>query len=220
MFLPLGCVAGALAALLLLLLVHRAGDDLVVLLLSGFLLSALFVALGGFVTSLAQERWELARAMIAFALGDVSGAGLRHVALALPLVLCGGIAAFLWARPLDMMLSGEEEAASLGVDVRAVRRWCIVWTAILTAAAVSIGGSIGFVGLVVPHALRPFVGVAHRRLVPAAVLLGGSFLVLCDALSRSVPARTELPLGVITGLIGAPAFLWLLLRTRREVAYG
>jgi iron complex transport system permease protein len=220
LLLPLGCAAGAFAALGILLLVHRAGDDLIVILLTGFLLGSLFASTGGFVVSLAQERFELARAMLTFALGDLSGSGVRRIALAAPLVAAGVTAAWLWSRPLDLLLSGEEEAASLGVDVREVRHSCIVWTAVLTAAAVSIGGSINFVGLIVPHAMRPFVGAAHQRLVPATALAGGIFVVLCDALTRALPTRSEMPLGVVTGLIGAPLFLFLLLRSRRELAHG
>jgi iron complex transport system permease protein len=142
------------------------------------------------------------------------------VLLALPLVLFGTAASWLWARPLDLMLSGEDEAASLGVDVRAVQRWCIVWTAVLTGAAVAVGGNIGFVGLIVPHAARRFVGVSHRLLVPVAALGGGAFVVACDLLARLVPGRSELPLGVITGLIGAPLFLTILLRSGREPSHG
>jgi iron complex transport system permease protein len=220
MLLPIGCLAGALAALALLLLVQRAGDDLVVLLLTGFLLSSLFASLGAFATSLAQERFELARAMLDFALGSVSGAGVRRVALATPLAVAGIAAAVLWARPLDLMLSGEDEARALGVDVDEVRRACILWTAVLTAAAVSVGGTVAFVGLIVPHALRPFVGAGHRVLVPASALAGGTFLVACDVLTRLLPTRSEIPLGVVTGLIGAPLFLGLLVRARRELVHA
>lgn len=216
LLLPLGCVLGALGALALLFAVAEVKDDIVVLLLTGFLLSALFVSLEGFVTSLAQERWELSRAVLSFALGDVSGVGPRQLWLALPLVGVGVILAWSWSDPLDLMLSGEEEAASLGADVQSVRRWVVVWTAILTAAAVAIGGNVGFVGLIVPHALRRFVGLGHRRLIPAAALGGGAFVVACDVLSRVLPGRSEVPLGVITGILGAPTFLWLLLKHRRE----
>lgn len=220
MLLPLGCVIGACSALALLLIVQRAGDDVVVLLLTGFLLSSLFVALGGLVTSLAMERWELARAMLDFSLGDVSGVGLARVELAAPLVAFGLIAGYFWAPTLDLMLSGEEEAAALGVEVREVRVACVLWAGILTAAAVSIGGQVGFVGLIVPHALRPLLGVSHRTLLPAAALLGGTFVAACDVLTRVLPTRSEMPLGVVTGLIGAPLFLALLLRSRREVLGG
>lgn len=217
LLLPLGCVLGALGSLLLLLALVRAHHDLVVVLLTGFVLSSLFISVGAFVTSLARERWELSRALLSFALGDISGSGPRQLAMAAPLVLFGSAFAWTWSRPLDLMLSGEEEAASLGADVTLVRRWVIVWTAVLSAAAVAVGGNVGFVGLVVPHALRGLVGTAHQTLVPAAALAGGGFVIVCDLACRLLPGQSETPLGVVTGLIGAPTFLWLLFRQRREV---
>lgn len=220
LLLPFGCLLGALASLIVLLAIARRTRDAVVLLLAGFLLSSLCLSLGSLVTSLAQESWELGRAVIAFALGSVTGAGPRQVALIAPLALAGTLAATLWARPLDLLLSGEDEAAVLGLDVRRTRRWCIAWTAVLTAGAVAVGGNLGFVGLVVPHVLRSLIGVAHRRLVPAAALAGGAFTLACDVLARSLPSRTEVPLGVVTGLVGAPLFLTLVLRARRQVLYG
>jgi iron complex transport system permease protein len=220
LFLPLGCFAGALLGLTVLLHIARKNPDAVVLLLAGFLLSSLFLSIGSFVTSLAQESWELGRAVIAFALGGLSGAGPRQLAIVAPVAIIGTLAAVLWARPLDLLLSGEDEARVLGLDVTRARRWCIAWTALLTSAAVAVGGNIGFVGLVVPHALRHVVGVSHRLLVPAAALGGGCFVLACDIATRVIPAHTELPLGVVTGLVGAPLFLALLLRARREVLYG
>ena len=214
--LPLGSVVGALGALAILLAVTRVKQDRVVVLLTGFLLSSLFISLGGLLMTLVQERWELARAMVSFALGDVSGAGLSHLALAAPLVVVGSVMAFTWGASLDLMLSGEDEATSLGVDVPNVRKWTIVWVSVLTAAAVAVAGNIGFVGLVVPHALRPWVGEQHRRLIPASALGGGVFVVTCDLVARLVPAQSELPLGVVTGLIGAPLFLYLLRKSRAE----
>jgi iron complex transport system permease protein len=220
LLLPLGCLAGALIALVVLLAIARRAPDPVVLLLAGFLLSSLFLSFGSLVTSLAQESWELGRAVIAFALGSVTGAGMRQVAIILPITLVGTVSAMLWARPLDLLLSGEDEARVLGLDVRRARRWCIAWTALLTAGAVAVGGNLGFVGLVVPHGLRLAVGVAHRWLLPAAALGGGSFVLTCDVLARALPARTEVPLGVVTSMIGAPVFLALVLRSRREVLHG
>jgi len=217
LLLPVGCVLGALASLVLLLAIVRAHDDLVVLLLTGFLLSSLFISLGAFVTSLARERWELSRAMLSFALGDISGTGPRQIVMATPLVVLGVLFAWTWSRPLDLMLSGEEEAKSLGADVPLVRRWVVVWSALLSAGAVALGGNVGFVGLVVPHALRPFVGTAHQTLLPACALAGGTFVVACDIACRMLPGQGEMPLGVVTGLIGAPTFLWLLVRERARV---
>jgi iron complex transport system permease protein len=220
MALPLGCLIGAALSLALLLAVVRramaaGGDGLVVVLLVGFILASALVSLGAFVTWLGQERWELGRALVAFSLGGVDGKGLRHAALAVPLVLGGIIAAWSWGRTLDVLLAGEDEAAALGVDVHAARRWILAWTAILTGAATAIGGGVAFVGLVVPHVLRFFTGVEHRRLIPAAALGGAVFVITCDALCRLSPGA-ELPLGVVTGLIGAPVFAWLLVRAGRE----
>ncbi len=220
MLLPLGCLAGAQLALLLLLTFVRQRNDNLSLLLTGFILSSLFLALGGFLTSLAQDSWDLARAVVSFTLGGVGGVTRRQIGLATPLVAFGIAAAWGWGRTLDLLLSGEEEAGALGVDVWQARRWLTVWLAVLTAAAVAVGGNVIFVGLIVPHALRPFVGVQHRRLVPAAALGGGTFVLGCDILARLLPTRSEIPLGVVTGLIGAPVFLWLLARSRREIAHA
>ena len=162
--LPLGCLLGAVLGLLLLLAIARRHGDLVLLLLTGFILSSLFLGIGNFLMSLSQEKWELGRAMVAFVLGGLSGTSFAQVAIALPLVLAGVVAAFLWGRALDVLLSGEEEAAALGVDVRAARRWSVLWSATLTGAAVSLGGNIGFVALIVPHGLRSL----HRQRAPAA----------------------------------------------------
>jgi ABC-type Fe3+-siderophore transport system permease subunit len=212
---PLGCVAGALVSLGLLLAFLRRSNDILSLILAGFLFSSFFLSLGSLLISLAQERWELGRAVVAFTLGGVGATGPQQVALATPLVVAGIVAAWFWAKPLDLLLSGDEEAASLGVDVGQVRRLGVLWVAVLAAGAVSLGGNLPFVGLLVPHALRPLLGVDHRRLVPAAALAGGTFVAACDLLARALPARGDVPLGIITGLLGAPTFLFLLLRARQ-----
>lgn len=218
MFLSLGCMIGAAGSLILLLVIVGRRRDLIFLLLTGFILSSLFLSVGSLVFALAQDSWELSRAVVAFSFGGVSGSGPRQVAFALPLVIAGVAMAWTLHRRLDLLLSGEDEAQSLGVNVDEVRFMCILWTAALTAGAVAVGGNVGFVGLIVPHALRPLAGVEHRYLIPASALAGGCFLVLCDIASR-LPER-ELPLGVITGLVGAPVFLLLLVRSHRRGTYG
>jgi iron complex transport system permease protein len=218
MFLSIGCMVGAAGSLILLLAIAGRRRDLIFLLLTGFILSSLFLSVGSFVFALAQDSWELSRAVVAFSFGGVSGSGPRQVAFALPLVVSGIVAAWTLNRRLDLLMSGEDEAQSLGVNVDEVRFMCILWTAVLTAGAVSVGGNVGFVGLIVPHALRPLVGVEHRFLIPASTLAGGCFLVFCDIVSR-LPER-ELPLGVVTGLVGAPVFLLLLVRAHRRGIYG
>ena len=217
MVLPLGCLVGAAGALALVLVIARAvlsrgGDQTLAVLLTGFLLSSACASVAALLTWLAQANWEIGRMLVAFTLGGVDGKGLRHVALAAPLVIIGCAAAWAWGRQLDVLLSGDDEAAALGIDVKAAHFWILAWTAILTAAATAIGGGVAFVGLIVPHALRPFTGVMHRRLIPAAAVGGAAFVIACDALCRIAPGG-ELPLGVITGLIGAPVFALLLLRS-------
>lgn len=216
MVLPGGCLLGAFVPLGVLLIITKRTSDRLVLLLAGFLLSSLFLSVFAFLISVAQDSWELGRAVVRFSLGNVGSSGLRQVLLIAPLAVGGLGAAYFWAGPLDVLLSGEQEAESLGVDTQQVRLWCVVWTALLSAGAVAVGGGVGFVGLVVPHALRPFLGVGHRRLVPAVAIGGGAFVVACDVVTRLVPGHGELPLGVVTGLIGAPFFMTLLLRSRRE----
>jgi iron complex transport system permease protein len=218
MFVPVGCLVGSLLGLLILLLVNRLTGELLVVLLSGFLVSSLFISLGAFLTTLTQDSWELGRALTAFTLGDLAGAGVHQLGLVAAMGGLGISFAWYWGRHLDLLLSGEEEAHSLGVRVEQVKWWCIIWTAVLTAAAVAVAGNVGFVGLVVPHALRPWVGTLHRRLVPAAALGGGCFVVLCDVLCRIAPTQSELPLGVVTGLFGAPVFFALLLKGQRARA--
>lgn len=220
MVLPLGCLLGAHLSLMVLLLFVRRRSDNLTLLLTGFILSSLFLSVGSFVTSLAQDSWDLARAVVAFTLGGVGGVSRRQILLSAPLVLVGIAALWTWAGRLDLLLSGEDEASALGLDVFQTRRWLTIWVAVLTGAAVSVGGNVVFVGLIVPHALRPFVGVHHRQLIPACALGGGTFVLACDVVARTAPTRAEIPLGVVTGLIGAPLFLYLLARSRRVVAHG
>lgn len=219
--LPAGAVVGAIASLLLVLVMTRGRRDMLVTLLTGFLLSSLFASLGAFVISKAQQSWELGRAVLAFTMGSISGAGPTQVAMVLCVGAIGTAAAMTWHRHLDLLLTGDAEASSLGLDVAQVRRWGIIWTGLLSAGAVAVGGNIAFVGLIVPHALRPFVGQGTARLVPACAIAGGTFVILCDVLSRLGAGRGETPLGVVTGLIGAPVFLYLLTRQQRnEVGHG
>ena len=214
--LPVGCLLGAWLSLVLLLAVTGRDSGVVTVLLTGFVLSSLFLSVGGLLMSMAQDSWELGRAVVAFTLGGIHSKGPLHAALAFPMVVVGAVMALSWSRHLDLLLSGEDEARSLGMDVIVVRRWVIAWASMLVAAAVAIGGSVAFVGLVVPHALRPFVGEEHHRLLPASMIGGAAFLTWADVLTRVVPTTGQVPLGVVTGLIGAPIFLVLLARASRE----
>jgi iron complex transport system permease protein len=210
MLTPLGCILGAVIALLVVLALSPLRASVVTLLLTGFLLSALFSSLSSLLKSLSQETWQLARALTTLSLGSVSGAGPSQLTLVAVLALGSLLPAWLWWRELDVLMSGEEEAAALGVDVTRMRIWCVIWTALLVAGAVAVGASVPFVGLIVPHGVRKLFGEGHVALMPASFLGGGLFLLLCDVLCRVLPLRQEVPLSVVTSLIGVPVFLRIL----------
>ena len=181
------------------------------LLLTGVIMSSASMALVTLMLSIAPE--GRLRSMVFWMIGDLAGAPLRI----LPWLVLGGalVYALRNARAMNMLALHAEAAATLGVRVGAVRKGLFFVSAILTASAVTSAGAIGFVGLIVPHACRFAFGPDHRVLVPAAVLGGGSLLVLCDTVARTVVAPTQLPVGAITALIGAPIFLYQLHRLRK-----
>jgi len=181
------------------------------LLLTGVIMSSASMALVTLMLSIAPE--GRLRSMVFWMIGDLAGAPLR----VLPWIVLGAALAYALrnARAMNMLALHAEAAATLGVRVGAVRKGLFFVSAILTASAVTSAGAIGFVGLIVPHACRFAFGPDHRVLVPAAVLGGGSLLVLCDTVARTVVAPTQLPVGAITALIGAPIFLYQLHRLRK-----
>jgi iron complex transport system permease protein len=143
-------------------------------------------------------------------MGDLSHA--RHGQIGLLILALGLLLALPQARSLNLLARGELQAAALGVAVRPLRLQLYLTTSLLTATAVTLAGSIGFVGLIIPHLLRLLVGSDHRLLLPASVLAGGSLLVIADTLARTLFAPQQLPVGVLTALIGVPVFLYLLQR--------
>jgi iron complex transport system permease protein len=181
------------------------------LLLTGVILSALCSALITLMLSIAPE--GRLRSMVFWLIGDLAGAPLR---LAPWVVLAGSVFyAMRSARAMNVVALHAETAATLGVRVGSLRKGLFFVSGLLTASAVTSAGSVGFVGLIVPHACRFAFGPDHRVLVPATVLVGGSFLVLCDTLARTILAPQQLPVGAITAVIGAPVFLYQLHRIRK-----
>ncbi|MFD1627116.1 FecCD family ABC transporter permease [Azospirillum griseum] len=209
-----GAFAGALAAIGLvglLALGSGGGSDRV--LLAGVAGSQLFNAMTSFIVATAANA-EQARGVLFWLLGNLGGVRWPDVWLALPVALIGFVVAMLHARALDAFAFGADAAAAMGVSVTRVRVVLFALTAAMTAAMVGIVGSIGFVGLVIPHAVRFLVGHRHARLLPAALVVGAVFLVLADILSRVLVAQQVLPVGVVTALFGAPAFALILFRAR------
>jgi len=216
----LAAVGGAIVVSLLLYALARQdlrggagqGGGTSTLLLTGVVISSLCVALITLMLSIAPE--GRLRTMVFWMIGDVAGAPVRL----LPWLVLGGALFYALrnARGMNVMALHAEAAVTLGVRVGSLRRGLFLVSGILTASAVTSAGSIGFVGLIVPHACRFAFGPDHRVLIPASVLAGGSFLVLCDTLARTVVAPQQLPVGAVTAIIGAPIFLYQLHRLRRH----
>ncbi|MFJ4736183.1 FecCD family ABC transporter permease [Streptomyces sp. NPDC088770] len=208
--------AAGLGTVLLVYAMARSGGrtEVVTLILTGIAVNAFAGALIGLFLFFADSA---AVNQIAFwQLGSLSQATWPKVMAVLPCAVLGLGVAPLYARRLDLLSLGEGPAWHLGVDVERLRVVLVLVVALLTAAAVSVAGIIGFVGLVVPHLLRMAAGPGHRFLVPGSALLGALVLLGADLAARTVAAPAELPLGVLTALVGSPFFFWLLRRTRRR----
>jgi iron complex transport system permease protein len=147
-------------------------------------------------------------------MGSLAGASWAKIATALPLILPVLLLAPALARALNALALGEAQASHMGIAVERTKRLAILATAAAAGAATAIAGGIGFIGIVVPHLLRLATGPDHRLLLPHAALLGGTLLVAADMAARTLTAPAELPIGIVTATIGAPVFLWILLRRR------
>lgn len=212
--LPLGAFLGALVAFgLVSLLAMRAGRGTSAIILAGVAGSQLFNALTSFIVTKSANA-EQARGIMFWLLGNLSGVRWDDVRLALPITLFGLLVCLWHSRALDAFTFGTESAASLGIPVRRVYAVLIGISALMTAVMVSMVGSIGFVGLVIPHAARMLVGVRHGVLLPAAAMIGAVFMIAADIVSRIIIPGQVLPIGVITALVGAPAFAMILTQKR------
>ena len=206
-------VGGLLATLLVWRLASGdQGPSVAALLLSGLAVNALAGAGTGLLLFLADD--TALRDIMFWTMGSFGGTTWAAVLAAGPLLLGACLALLGLARPLNALLLGEAEALHLGVDTRRLKRRVVVLAALATGASVSVAGVIGFVGLLVPHLVRLVLGPDHRMLLPCAALLGATLLVAADALARVAVAPAELPVGIVTTLLGAPCFAWLL-RGRR-----
>ncbi|MFN2365348.1 MAG: FecCD family ABC transporter permease [Desulfurivibrionaceae bacterium] len=206
---------GGSMLVLLLVLGLAAGRSFVQrdsLLLGGVMMNALCGAVIMFLISLTRN--TQVHHILFWLMGDLSMFSLGQLPMLLLILPCFVVIHIL-ARPMNLLLMGRENAAAMGVNVKVVTNILLVATTFMVSIAVSNSGLIGFVGLVIPHILRLMVGADHRLLVPASILGGASYLILCDLLARSLPAWGEMPVGIVTALIGAPLFIFLLWRSSR-----
>jgi iron complex transport system permease protein len=206
--LPAAAIAGAFMATGAVVVLARRGASTERLLLAGVALNAMLGAVTSYVLSNFTISYERNAQIIFWLLGGLEDRSWEHVAMAAAVIPC---AALLWplGRAMDLLSLGASEAQSLGVDVRSLRRRLLVLSTVMTALATAVGGTVGFVGLVVPHVLRLLVGPEHRRLVPLSLVGGAAFVLACDLMGR---VAGGLRLGVVTALVGGPYFLWLLRR--------
>lgn len=211
-----GAFIGAVIAFLLVgLLAAGAGGGGERIILCGVAGSQLFNALTSYIVTTSANA-EQARGVMFWLLGSMSGVRWPDVWLAAPIAIVGVVVSMFYARALDAFIFGTDAAAALGIAVRRVQIVLLGVTALMTATVVSIVGSVGFVGLVIPHAARFIVGPKHDRLLPTAALAGAIFMVAADIVSRIIIPQQILPIGVVTALFGAPAFAVILYRARRK----
>lgn len=213
--LPIAALTGGFLATVFIYKLARVErrTHIVHLLLTGIAVNALAAAYVGLMVSVAS--YGTLREFHFWLLGSFNTAGWAEVVALLPFVVAPLIALPKLAQPLNALLLGEAEAGHLGIRVESLRRLVVLFGAALVGSVIAVAGAIGFVGLIVPHTARLMVGADHRKQLPLAAILGAALLVLADVVSRTVAAPAELPIGIVTALLGAPFFL-MLLRTHRD----
>lgn len=212
---PAFAIAGALASAGILYLLSRAGAGVMALVLAGVAIASLATALTALALSLAPNPYAMSE-MVMWMMGSLKDRTLSDLAFAAPLVALGILILSTSARGLDALVLGEEAAQSLGIDIHSVRRRVVVGVALATGAATAAAGAVSFVGLVVPHLLRPFYGYEPARLIWPSALGGAALVCAADIAVRLIAPDGQLLLGVLTAMLGAPFFIWLILRMRRE----
>lgn len=217
--LPLGGFLGGLLALVLLYaLATRGGVTRIsALLLGGIALALVLEAISSLVLSLSAPSSEVAEEILFWMMGGLHNRSWMHVWLSAPVILIALVGGICYGRDLDLLIEGEEMAAALGVDVESSKRKIMAICALMTGGAVAVAGPVAFVGLIVPHLVRLFVGPSHRVLLPASALTGAAFVLACDLIARIVHPPIEVRLGIVTAVFGTPFFLFLLIRKQREM---
>lgn len=208
---PILAFIGGVSTVLLVYAISSRGrhNQMLNLLLSGLAINSFLSSLMSFLLLLSDTSLHES---IYWLMGGFSGRGWEHVRIMLPYFAISNIVLFLFTRDLNILLLGDEQAQTLGVNVKQVRRIIIVFTSLLTATAVSVSGVIGFVGLVVPHILRLLIGPDNRTLFPASLFGGAILLTFSDLIARVALSPSEIPVGIVTSLIGAPFFISLLVK--------
>ncbi len=215
-FVPLAAFSGAIIASFTVYGLSMIGprSSVSLLLLSGIALSTFFSALISYLMFVAGSNLQ---ELVFWLMGGLWASTWQYVEITFPVVLVGTIILYAYARDLNLMLSGEESAQHLGVAVENLKRILLVTVSFIVGVAVAFCGIIGFVGLIVPHVVRTFTGPDHKALIPASALFGGILLIWADIIARSAIPGTEVPVGIITALLGAPFFMYLVRSKRKNI---
>jgi iron complex transport system permease protein len=217
--LPVAAIIAAFASVFALLAVAGRNAGLLILILAGLAISSLAGAATALVMNLSSNPFVVLE--IAFwLLGSLEDRSFRHVILALPFIAAGAIILISQRNAFRALSLGEETAQSLGVDVGRLRLWVILGTALGVGGAVAVAGTIGFIGLVAPHLMRPLIGHDPARLLVPSALTGAALLLAADIAVRIIPSTSDIKVGVLTSIIGVPFFLYLIMRERRALGGG
>ena len=192
----------------------KMGVPVTTLLLAGIAVGSLFTALVSLMKYFSGDNLS---SIVYWMMGGLWMSDWQQVWVTMPLVVFGSVALMFYSKELNLMMVGEEHATNLGVNVKRSRLMILILSSLVTAAAVSVSGVIGFVGLIVPHTLRIMLGPDNRILMPASIVGGAAFMIGMDTVARTIIPGSELPVGIITALIGAPFFLWLLRARKRDI---
>jgi len=215
---PIMAFGFALGTVTLVYLISKTGEGvpMVTLLLVGMAANSFLLAI---ISLIRLFSGEAVHAIMAWMFGSLATTNWNHIKMALPFVIIGVATIYFFARDLNIMLLGEEQAQNLGVDAERLKKIMIASATLVTAASVSISGIIGFIGLIIPHMARILVGPDHRILIPSSALTGAIVMILCDTIGRMIVRPAELPVGIITSLLGVPFFIYLIRKKKRPIPW-
>lgn len=218
-FVGISAFIGAFVLSLAVLFISNLGgrSNSMKLLLAGMALSAVCSAFSSFIVYFANNK-EGMQSIAYWLMGSLAGAKWNELAVIAPVIIVSVLFFWTQSRVLNLMLLGDETAITMGTDLHLYRQWYLLISSLIVGFAVYAAGMIGFVGLIIPHVMRMFLGPDHKKLIPASALVGAIFLVICDGLCRIIIPHTELPIGILISMIGAPCFIYLMIK--RTYGFG
>jgi iron complex transport system permease protein len=218
--LPLSAILFSLVTLGMVFVIatSRGQTSISTLLLAGIALNLIFGAMTSFVITLSTREFDVGRVIVTWLMGDLNNRSWEHVWIVLPTAALGFLGTLYFVKDLNLLMTGEETAANLGVNIQLARNTLLLFSSVMTGGAIAVSGVIGFVGLLAPHMVRGLIGPDNRKLIPLAGLLGAVFVIYADLFVRLV-VKVDLKIGILTSLMGGPFFLYLIIRHRNRFEY-